>query len=52
MLGHMPGRTYRLVVEGELSDTMGVAFDGLTLAREEGNTVLTGPVRDRRSCGS
>jgi hypothetical protein len=43
----MAGRTYRLVVEGELSDTMGVAFDGLTLAREKGNTVLAGTVRDQ-----
>jgi hypothetical protein len=43
----MTGRTYRLVVEGELSDTMAVAFDGLTLEREHGNTVLAGPVRDQ-----
>ena len=40
-------RHYRLVVEGELSDSIGVAFDGMTLTREEGNTVLTGPVRDQ-----
>jgi hypothetical protein len=40
-------RTYRLVVEGELSDDLGYAFDGMTLTRSRGNTVLTGPVRDQ-----
>jgi hypothetical protein len=40
-------RTYRLIVEGELSDTVGVAFDGMTLTRAGGNTTLTGPVRDQ-----
>jgi hypothetical protein len=43
----MPTRQYRLVVEGELSDRTGPAFEGMTLRREEGNTVLTGPVRDQ-----
>jgi hypothetical protein len=43
----MPPRTYRLVVEGELSDNMVVAFDGITLTREGGNTVLTRLVRDQ-----
>ena len=47
MLKHVTGRTYRLVVEGELSDSMGVAFNGVTLTRKGGNTVLTGPVRDQ-----
>ena len=47
MLGHMAGRTYRLVVEGELSDSMGVVFDGMTLTCEVGKTVLTGTVRDQ-----
>ena len=41
----MPSREYRLVVQGELSDTMAVAFDGMALKREDGSTVLTGPVR-------
>jgi hypothetical protein len=36
----MPTRHYRLVVEGELSDHVDVM-------REEGNTVLEGPVRDQ-----
>jgi hypothetical protein len=47
MLAYVRSREYRLVVEGELSDSMGVAFDGMTLTREEGNTVLAGPVRDQ-----
>ncbi len=41
----MAGREYRLVVEGELSDQIALAFDGMTLTREEGVTVLT--VRDQ-----
>lgn len=36
-----------MVVEGELSDDMEVAFEGMTLTREEGRTVLAGPVRDQ-----
>lgn len=43
----MPERDYRLVVEGELSDRMRPAFEGMTLTREHGNTVITGPVRDQ-----
>jgi hypothetical protein len=40
-------RNYRLVVEGELSDTMGIAFGGMTLSRGEGKTALQGTVRDQ-----
>jgi hypothetical protein len=47
MLGHVADRKYRLVVEGELSDIMGVAFGGMTLSRGEGNTALHGTVRDQ-----
>ena len=43
----MPSRDYRLIVQGELSDCMGVVFEGMTLTCEEGNTVLAGPVRDQ-----
>lgn len=43
----MPRRDYKLVVEGELSDRSGRAFEGMTLARVKGNTVLTGSVRDQ-----
>ena len=47
MLRHMAGRNYRLIVEGELSDKLEPAFDGMTLTRTEGNTALTGTVRDQ-----
>jgi hypothetical protein len=40
-------RVYRLTVEGELSDRMRPAFEGMTLTRERGNTVLAGLVRDQ-----
>ena len=43
----MPTRQYRLTVEGELSDRMQTAFEGMSLAHEAGNTVLSGPVRDQ-----
>ena len=43
----MPSREYRLVLEGELSDQIASAFAGMTLTREEGNTVLTGAIRDQ-----
>ena len=43
----MPDRNYRLIVEGELSDNLAPAFDGMTLTRAEGNTALTGNVRDQ-----
>jgi hypothetical protein len=46
-LGCVSVREYRLVVEGELTDGMGVVFEGLTLSREDGKTVLAGPVRDQ-----
>jgi hypothetical protein len=47
MLGQMPSRQYRLTLEGELSDRAAIAFDGLTLTREDGTTVLRGTVRDQ-----
>ncbi len=43
----MPEKEYRLTVEGELSDRMRSAFEGMTLTRENGNTVLDGLVRDQ-----
>ena len=43
----MPTRLYRLVVEGEVSDSIGVVFEDMTLTREDGKTVLAGPVRDQ-----
>jgi hypothetical protein len=43
----MASRTYRLTVEGELSDRMSSSFDGMTLERLDGNTTLTGELRDQ-----
>ena len=43
----MPGREYRLVVEGELGATLEGAFEGMVLTRAAGNTVLVGEVRDQ-----
>ena len=45
--GGMRSRQYRLVVEGELSDHVGLTLEGMTLTREGGNTVLVGNVRDQ-----
>jgi hypothetical protein len=43
----MPDRNYRLIVEGELSDYLEPTFHGITLTRAQGNTELTGHVRDQ-----
>ena len=45
--GDVADRTYRLVVEGELGDTLALAFAGMTLTHAAGNTALTGRVRDQ-----
>jgi hypothetical protein len=39
--------TYRLVLRGELGDQFEFLFDGMRIAREDGTTVLTGPVADQ-----
>ena len=39
--------TYRLVLRGELGDQFGFLFAGMRLSREDGTTVLTGPVTDQ-----
>ena len=43
----MATRQYRLTVEGELSDHMLHVFEGMSLDHQDGNTVLSGPVRDQ-----
>ena len=43
----MADRTYRLIVEGELSDDLALAFPGMALTRADGSTALTGTVRDQ-----
>jgi hypothetical protein len=46
-LADMPNRSYRLTVQGELSDNLKPAFPGMTLTRTNGNTTLTGDIRDQ-----
>jgi hypothetical protein len=43
----MPLRDYCVVVDGELSNGLGQAFEGMSLSREEGRTVLVGSMRDQ-----
>jgi hypothetical protein len=43
----MPARDYRVVVDGELSDDIGRAFEGMSLSRENGTTVLVGAMCDQ-----
>jgi hypothetical protein len=43
----MAGHEYRLTVEGELSDRLAAAFEGMTLTREAGVTDIAGPVADQ-----
>ena len=47
ILGDVGVRTYRFVIQGELSDEMAPSFDGMTLTRAGGTTVLTGKIRDQ-----
>jgi hypothetical protein len=46
-LTEMPSRSYRLTVQGELSDNLQPAFPGMQLTRTSGNTTLTGDIRDQ-----
>jgi polysaccharide deacetylase 2 family uncharacterized protein YibQ len=43
----MPVCDYRVVVDGELSDDVERAFEGMSLSRENGRTVLVGTMRDQ-----
>ena len=38
---------YQLVVDGELSDRFSYLFEGMTFARVNGTTLITGPVMDQ-----
>jgi hypothetical protein len=42
-----PGMRYRLVLRGELGEPFGFLFQGMTMERVAGNTVLTGNVIDQ-----
>jgi hypothetical protein len=46
-LADMATRRYRLIVQGELSDTLQPDFPAMTLTRSAGNTALTGDIRDQ-----
>lgn len=41
------GNTYRLVLGGELGDRFGILFEGMSISRHGGNTVLIGHVNDQ-----
>ena len=41
------GRRYRLILRGELSEPFGFLFEGMTMTRLGGTTVLTGIVIDQ-----
>ena len=41
------GRRYRLVIRGELGEPFGFLFEGMTMDRVAGTTVLTGSVIDQ-----
>jgi hypothetical protein len=43
----MGSRTYRLEVEGELTDMVRWAFTGMSVLYDDGNTVLEGLIRDQ-----
>ena len=45
--GDVAGRTYQLIVAGELSDQLGAVFENMTLTRTGGTTTLSGHVRDQ-----
>jgi hypothetical protein len=38
---------YELVLRGEIGDHFGVLFEGMQLRRQDGMTLVTGPVRDQ-----
>ena len=42
----MAVRTYRLIVEGELSDRLTFALEPITIAGSQGDTTPTGQIRD------
>ena len=45
--GAKPPTGYQIVVRGELSRRYRTAFEGMTLAVENGQTTITGPVLDQ-----
>jgi hypothetical protein len=47
MMRRGTGRVYRIVVRSELSDTYAVAFEGMEMETQGGDTVLTGRIIDQ-----
>jgi hypothetical protein len=45
--GPTPPITYQIIVRGELSRRYGAVFEGMTLVVRDGQTAITGPVRDQ-----
>jgi hypothetical protein len=41
------GTVYRIVVRSELGDRYAVAFEGMQMETQDGNTVLTGEIIDQ-----
>ena len=40
-------QNYQLVISGELDTRFAYLFEGMRMEREDGQTILTGPVRDQ-----
>jgi hypothetical protein len=45
--GANPPINYQIIVRGELSRRYGAVFEGMTLVVGDGQTAITGPVRDQ-----
>jgi hypothetical protein len=45
--GATPPINYQIIVRGELSRRYGAVFEGMTLVAGNGQTAITGPVRDQ-----
>jgi hypothetical protein len=41
------GTVYRIVVRSELSDRYALAFEGIKMQTKDGDTILTGEVKDQ-----
>jgi hypothetical protein len=47
MMGEGTGTVYRIVVRRELSDRYALAFEGMKMDTKDGETILTGEVKDQ-----
>src|SRR5215218_2114808 len=47
VMGEGTGTVYRIVVRSELSDRYALAFEGMKMQTKEGETILTGEVKDQ-----